>query len=77
MRKKLIHTYVFYNIDVVQYEAMMQLPDNFYNWSNASYIQSMAPIRRLITESNNYLSGSNISNSFFFYIELLHPDKLK
>ena len=52
----------------------MLLPNNFYRRFNGS---QMAAIRRLMSTSNNYLSGSNISNSSFFFIEVLHRDELK
>ena len=57
----------------MQYEAVMVLPDDFYDQFNSS--DSIEAIRQLIIDSNNYLSGSNISDTSFFFIEVLN--KLK
>ena len=57
----------------MQYEAVMVLPDDFYDQFNGS--DSIEAIRQLIIDSNNYLSGSNISDTSFFFIEVLN--KLK
>ena len=59
-------------IDVVQYEAEMDLPPDFYNSTEST--EDL--IFRLIQSSNNYLSGSNISNTSFFYIEILNSDTI-
>ena len=59
-------------IDVVQYEAEMDLPPDFYN--STELTEDL--IFRLIQSSNNYLSGSNISNTSFFYIEILNSDTI-
>ena len=60
---------------MVQYKAKMSLPDDFYDQLHGS--DSMEAIRQLIIDSNNYLSGSNISNTSFFFIEILKTDELK
>ena len=60
---------------MVQYKAEMSLPDNFYDQLHGS--DSIKAIRQLIIDSNNYLSGSNIGNTSFFYIEILNTDELK
>ena len=57
----------------MQYEAEMNLPDDFYDQYNGS--DSIEAIRQLIIDSNNYLSGSNISNASFFFIEVLNELK--
>ena len=55
----------------MQYEAEMNLPDDFYDQGS----DSIEAIRQLIINSNNYLSGSNISNTSFFFIEVLNELK--
>ena len=62
-------------LDVVQYEAEMLLPDDFFKGLNGS--EPIEAIKQLITDSNNFLSGSNISSTFFFFIEILHIEKLR
>ena len=57
----------------MQYEAEMNLPDDFYDQFNDS--DSMEAIRQLIIDSNYYLSGSNISDTSFFFIEVLNELK--
>ncbi|XP_019850052.1 PREDICTED: hemicentin-1-like isoform X1 [Amphimedon queenslandica] len=59
--------------NVVQYEAEMVLPDNFYD--NLNGTESEDAIRQLIIDSNNYLSGSNISDTSFFFIQILDIDE--
>lgn len=60
---------------MVQYEAEMVLPEDFYDDLNGT--ESEDAIRQLIIDSNNYLSGSNISDTSFFFIEILETDEDK
>ena len=60
---------------MVQYEAEMVLPPDFYD--NLNDTESEDAIRQLIIDSNNYLSGSNISDTSFFFIEILDIDEDK
>ena len=57
----------------MQYEAEMILLHDFYDQFNDS--DPMEAIKQLIIDSNNYLSGSNISNTSFFFIEALNELK--
>ena len=57
----------------MQYEAEMILLHDFYDQLNDS--DPMEAIKQLIIDSNNYLSGSNISNTSFFFIEALNELK--
>ena len=50
----------------------MDLPPDFYNSSEST--EDL--IFKLIQSSNNYLSGSNISNTSFFYIEILNSETI-
>lgn len=59
-------------IDVVQYKAEIYLPNDFFVGIN----DSMKAISQLILDSNNFLSGSNIGDTSFFYIEILTYDEL-
>ena len=62
--------------DVLQYEVEMILPLNFYSGGlNGS--QPVDNVIKLMIDSNNYLSGSNISNASFLFMEILNIDQLK
>ena len=62
--------------DVVQYEVEMVLPHHFYSGGlNGS--EPVDAVRQLMIDSNNYLSGSNISNASFLFIETLNINQLK
>ncbi|XP_019862297.1 PREDICTED: uncharacterized protein LOC109590854 [Amphimedon queenslandica] len=59
--------------NVVQYKAEMHLSTNSYVGTN----DSMENTKQLMIQSNNYLSGSNISDTSLFYIKIqLNPDEL-
>ena len=58
---------------MVQYEAKMTLPVDFYDKLNDTEPEDA--IRQLIMDSNDYLSGSNVSDTSFFFIEILDIDE--
>ena len=61
---------------MVQYEVEMVLPHYFYSGGlNGS--GPVDAVRQLMIDINNYLSGSNISNALFLFIETLNIDQLK
>ena len=60
---------------MVQYEAEILLLDDFYRGLNDS--EPYEAMKQLIINSNNYLSGSNISGAIFFFIEMLHTEELR
>ena len=61
---------------MVQYEVEMVLPHHFYSGGlNGSEPEDT--VRQLMIDINNYLSGSNISNALFLFIQTLNIDQLK
>ena len=66
---------IILNLDVVQYEAKMLLLDDFYRGLNGS--EPIEAIKQFIINSNNYLSGSKISDTILFFIEILHTEQLR